>query len=91
MPVCVTSQPEVVRQSIGRGLSILSMDGQLPSYRTMFEREGVDGPADLAIVGTAEQVQEAIVGIPKANTPWVIFQILMTIQALGRPFPRSKP
>ncbi len=64
LPVCVTNQPEVVRQSIGRGLS---MYGKLPSYRAMFEREGVDGPADLAIVGTAEQVQEAIAGLAEAG------------------------
>ena len=27
------------------------MYGQLPSYRAMLDREGVDGPADIAIVG----------------------------------------
>lgn len=57
LPVCVTDQPELVRQSIGRGLS---MYGKLPSYRAMFEREGVDGPADLALVGSDQQVKDQI-------------------------------
>jgi 5,10-methylenetetrahydromethanopterin reductase len=64
LPVCVTDQPETVRQSIGRGLS---MYGKLPSYRAMFDREGVDGPADLALVGSAEQVKEAIAGMAEAG------------------------
>ena len=33
------------------------MYGRLPSYRAMFEREGVAGPADLAIVGSAAEVE----------------------------------
>ena len=64
LPVCVTDQPEVLRQSIGRGLS---MYGKLPSYQAMFQREGVHGPADLAIVGSAEQVKEEIAGLAEAG------------------------
>ena len=36
------------------------MYGRLPSYRAMFEREGVAGPADLAIVGSAAEVEDGI-------------------------------
>ena len=36
------------------------MYGSLPSYRAMFDREGVAGPADVAIVGTATAVTDAI-------------------------------
>jgi 5,10-methylenetetrahydromethanopterin reductase len=32
----------------------------LPSYRQMMDREGAAGPADLAIIGSEEQVAERI-------------------------------
>ena len=64
LPVCVTENPKAVREAIGRGLS---MYGKLPSYRAMFEREGVDGPADIAIVGTAAQVGDGIAAMADAG------------------------
>jgi F420-dependent oxidoreductase-like protein len=64
LPVCVTHQEKVVRQKIGEGLS---MYGQLPSYRAMFDREGADGPADVAIVGSEEQVLEGIAAMRAAG------------------------
>lgn len=64
LPVCVTSEPDRVRESIGRGLS---MYGKLPSYRAMFEREGVEGPADLAIVGSAAEVEDGIAALAAAG------------------------
>lgn len=57
LPVCVTDDPAAVRDAIGRGLSLY---GQLPSYRAMFDREGVDGPAELAIVGSEAAVTDGI-------------------------------
>jgi F420-dependent oxidoreductase-like protein len=57
LPVCVTDNPAELRAAIGKGLS---MYGRLPSYRAMFDREGVDGPAEVAIVGSADEVGDAI-------------------------------
>ena len=34
--------------------------GNLPSYKTMMNREGVDGPGGLAIVGTEAEVSDQI-------------------------------
>ena len=34
--------------------------GELPSYKAMLEREGVAGPADLAIIGDEAQVIEGL-------------------------------
>ncbi len=48
VPIALTNQPDAARESIG---TTLTMYGQLPSYRAMLDREGVDGPADIAIVG----------------------------------------
>ncbi len=36
------------------------MYGQLPSYRAMLDREGAAGPADVAIVGSADEVAARI-------------------------------
>ena len=43
------------------------MYGKLPSYRAMFEREGVEGPADLAIVGSAAEVEDGIAALAVAG------------------------
>ena len=48
VPIALTNQPDGARESIA---TTLTMYGQLPSYRAMLDREGVDGPADIAIVG----------------------------------------
>ena len=57
LPVCVTGDPDGVREMIGKGLK---MYGQLPSYRAMFDREAVSGPQDVAIVGSRDAVTEGI-------------------------------
>lgn len=64
LPVCVTQEPESVRAAIARGLS---MYGQLPSYRAMFDREGADGPADVAIVGSASEVLDRLQAMAEAG------------------------
>jgi F420-dependent oxidoreductase-like protein len=48
MPVVATNDPDGMREQIGKSLS---MYGTLPSYRAMLDREGADGPADIAMVG----------------------------------------
>ena len=57
LPVCVTHSAEKVRAAIDKNLA---MYGQLPSYRAMFEREGVDGPSDVALVGDEDVVSRKI-------------------------------
>jgi 5,10-methylenetetrahydromethanopterin reductase len=64
LPVCVTREPAAVRGAIGKGLS---MYGTLPSYRAMFDREGVDGPADIAIVGSVAEVQDRLQAMAAAG------------------------
>ena len=60
LPVCVTDNPDVVRDSIDKGLSLY---GRLPSYRSMFEREGVNSPSEVAIVGSRAEVEDKIEGL----------------------------
>lgn len=64
LPVCVTDDERGVRTAIGKGLSLY---GQLPSYRAMFDREGVDGPAELAIVGSEAAVRDGIHAMAEAG------------------------
>ena len=47
-PIVLTDKPDDARAKIAENLTIY---GQLPSYRAMLDREGADGPADIAIVG----------------------------------------
>ncbi|MFI5782096.1 LLM class F420-dependent oxidoreductase [Nocardia sp. NPDC051570] len=57
LPVCVTDDPDAVRDKAGK---VFEAYGSLPSYREMMDREGAAGPADLAIVGTEDQVAARI-------------------------------
>ena len=57
LPVCVTSDVDTARALAAEKWI---MYGGLPSYRAMLDREGVDGPADVAIVGTESEVQSRI-------------------------------
>ena len=53
LPVCVTDDVEATRS---RAATMFSMYGELPSYRAMLDREGADGPADVAVVGDEDSV-----------------------------------
>jgi F420-dependent oxidoreductase-like protein len=57
LPVCVTDDKEAAAR---RAAETFAAYGSLPSYRAMLDREGVAGPADIAIIGTAAEVQERI-------------------------------
>jgi F420-dependent oxidoreductase-like protein len=57
LPVCVTDDPEGARE---RATRVFAIYGQLPSYRAMLDREGVDGPADVAVVGDERSVAKQI-------------------------------
>ncbi|MDH3296176.1 MAG: TIGR03564 family F420-dependent LLM class oxidoreductase [Acidimicrobiia bacterium] len=48
MPLWVTDNSEHARR---KAAEVFERYGRLPSYRAMLDREGVEGPADLAIVG----------------------------------------
>ena len=64
LPVCVTEDAAAIRASINQSLS---MYGRLPSYRAMFEREGVTEPGEVAIVGSAAEVEAQLHAIAEAG------------------------
>jgi 5,10-methylenetetrahydromethanopterin reductase len=57
LPVCVTEDTGAAH---AKAAEVFAMYGYLPSYRAMLDREGVDGPADVAIVGTAAEVADQV-------------------------------
>ena len=67
-PICVTDgsadEETATRERAGRAFSVY---GTLPSYRAMLDREGYEGPADIAIIGSADQVAERVRGLEAAG------------------------
>jgi F420-dependent oxidoreductase-like protein len=59
LPICVTNDDAAARE---RAASTFMVYGTLPSYRAMLDREGAEGPADVALIGdegtVSKQVQE---------------------------------
>ena len=57
LPVCVTNDPERAKDDIDTAFSIYPT---LPSYAAMLEKEGVERPADISLVGSEEQILDGI-------------------------------
>ena len=53
-PIAVTHAPDRGREAAGR---LFRRYGRAPAYRAMLDREGVAGPADIALVGDAADVE----------------------------------
>ena len=64
LPVCLTTDPAAARERAGTQFSIY---GQLPNYRAMLDREGAQGPADVAIVGDERAVRAGIARLEGAG------------------------
>lgn len=64
LPVCVTSNVDAARERANKDYQIY---GQLPSYRAMLDREGAEGPADIAIIGNEESVRARIAELPSSG------------------------
>jgi F420-dependent oxidoreductase-like protein len=57
LPVAVTDDTEKARDVLA---NMLQAYGTLPSYRAMLDREGAEGPADIALIGNEAQVGAAL-------------------------------
>jgi F420-dependent oxidoreductase-like protein len=64
VPVCVTDEPDAVRSVIGQ---VLAGYNDLPSYRAMLDREGAEGPGDVAIVGDEGEVRAGLARFAEAG------------------------
>ena len=64
LPICLTDDVAAARELIGKTLKIY---GMLPSYRAMLDREGVEGPAELALVGDEASLRADIARLRDAG------------------------
>jgi 5,10-methylenetetrahydromethanopterin reductase len=64
VPVCVTDDRQGVHDAVSM---ILAGYNDLPSYRAMMDREGVDGPADVAIIGNEDEVAAELARFAEAG------------------------
>lgn len=55
--VCLTTDADAARS---RYATDFALAGQVPEYRAMLDREGVDGPADVLLVGDEDTVAQRI-------------------------------
>lgn len=60
LPVCVTDDPDAARD---KAASAFGFYNNLPSYRAMLDKEGAEGPADVAIVGDEDSVTSQLSGL----------------------------
>ena len=64
LPVCVSDDLAATRERAARTFTLY---GQLPSYRAMLDREGVDDPADACVLGSADQVRDHLAAFKEAG------------------------
>jgi 5,10-methylenetetrahydromethanopterin reductase len=64
LPICVTSDIDQARERAARDFQVY---GFLPSYRAMLDREGAEGPADVAIVGDETTVEKQVRSLADAG------------------------
>jgi F420-dependent oxidoreductase-like protein len=57
LPIALTHDVDAARRKIGE---IFTIYGTLPSYRAMLDREGVEGPAGIALVGDEGDLRKQI-------------------------------
>jgi 5,10-methylenetetrahydromethanopterin reductase len=64
LPICVTTDPDTARAHAARDFQVY---GFLPSYRAMLDREGAEGPADVALVGDESAVEKQVRALADAG------------------------
>ncbi len=57
LPICVTDRPDEIRTKLNASAGWYA---KLPSYQAMFAREGASMPADVALVGSAAEVEDRL-------------------------------
>ncbi len=64
VPISVTDNPGKVRELVG---AVLDNYNHLPSYREVMDIEGVSGPEDVAVIGSAPEVTERLQAFASAG------------------------
>jgi len=77
LPIVVTEDVAAAREVASRAFQVY---GFLPSYRAMLDREGVEGPADVAVVGDESAVGEQLTRLAEAG----VTDFLAAIYPVGK-------
>lgn len=64
LPICVTEDEAATRARADRAFSMYAL---MPSYRAMLDREGVDTPTEVSILGSEAQVRDRLNAIAEAG------------------------
>lgn len=64
LPVVLSSDIDGAREVLNQQLKIY---GQLPSYRAMLDREGAEGPADVALIGDEASLRQKLQALRDAG------------------------
>jgi F420-dependent oxidoreductase-like protein len=64
LPIAVTDDPEGAKERAARSFQVY---GTLPNYKRMLDIEGVAGPADVAIVGKENEVEQQLRDLASAG------------------------
>ena len=75
LPVCVTNDVDAARTRAAKDFQVY---GFLPSYRAMLDREGAEGPADVAIVGDEGTVEKQVRALADAGVTEYVASIFGT-------------
>lgn len=86
LPICVTDDTERARE---RAAKTFEVYGSLPSYRAMMDREGVDGPADLALIGDEDTVAAKLEELAEAGVTDFVATDFMPGEGRTREFLKS--
>ena len=88
LPVCVTDDPAAARAACA---GAMGLSGVLHAYQAMLDREGVDGPGDIAIVGDEDEVTAALASLADLGATDVVAatfgsedEVARTLATLGR-------
>ena len=57
LPIAVTRDVDAAKERASR---VFAVYNQLPSYRAMLDREGAEGPADVALIGSESEVRAGV-------------------------------
>jgi len=75
LPICVHDDIPAAREAAGK---VFRVYGSLPNYRRMLDREGAEGPADVAIVGDEAAVERQIRDVASAGATDFVAPIFAT-------------
>ena len=73
LPITLTDDPDVARAQLA---SQTAWYATLPSDRAMFEREGVAGPADVALIGDEAELDAGLARLRDAGATHYLAQIM---------------